>query len=95
MVHFFEARKEDRQGDPLSIIFNNVVDMLVILFARTRDNGQFTRVDPYLVDDGLSILHYSYVIIFYENNLGHAKNMKLFLCAFEHISNLMINFHKR
>jgi hypothetical protein len=95
VVHFFEARKEVRQCDPLSILFNNVVDMLAILVARTRDNGQFTRVDPYLVDDGLSILHYSYVIIFYENNLEHANNMKLFLCAFEQLSNLMINFHKR
>lgn len=39
------------------------------------------------------IIHLS--LFFYENNLEHAKNMKLFICAFEQISNLMINFHKR
>jgi len=45
--------------------------------------------------DGLSILQYAdNTIIFMENNLDQAVNMKLLLCAFEQLSGLKINFHK-
>ena len=55
----------------------------------------FGGIVPHLVDDGLSILQYADdTIIFMKNNLEHAKNMKLLLCAFEQLSGLKINFHK-
>jgi hypothetical protein len=48
-----------------------------------------------LVDGGLSILQYiDDTIIFLDDDLEGAKNMKLVLCAFEHLSGLKINFHK-
>jgi hypothetical protein len=48
-----------------------------------------------LVDRGLSILQYTDdTILFMENNLEEAKNLKLVLCAFEKLSGLKINFHK-
>ena len=51
-------------------------------------------VVPHLVDDELSILQYADdTIIFMENDLEQAKNMKRLLCAFEQLSGLKINFH--
>ena len=69
--------------------------MLAILIARAKENHQFKGVVPHLVDDGLSILQYiDDTILFMENNLEQAKNLKLLLCAFEQLSGLKINFHK-
>lgn len=66
-----------------------------ILIERARDNGQFSGIVPHLVQDGLSILQYADdTIIFMENNLKEAKNMKLLLCIFEQLSSLKINFLK-
>ena len=42
---------------------------------------------PHLVDGGLSILQYvDDTILFLENDLVLAKNLKLVLCAFEKLS---------
>jgi hypothetical protein len=49
-----------------------------------------------LVDDGISILQYADdTIIFMDHDLDKAQNMKLLLCAFEQVSGLKINFHKK
>jgi retron-type reverse transcriptase len=94
--HYFQTRKGVRQGDPLSpILFNIVVDMLAILISQAKESEQIQRVVPHFVDEGLSILQYADdTIIFMDNDLEKAKNMKLLLCAFEQLSGLMINFHK-
>lgn len=77
------------------ILFNIVVDMLAVLITRAKDLGQFRGVVPHLVDGGLSILQYADdTIIFMENDIEEAKNMKLVLNAFEQLSGLKINFHK-
>ena len=69
--------------------------MLAILIERAKENQQFKRVVPHLIDDGLSILQYADdTILFMEHNLEQAKNLKLLLCAFEQLSGLKINFHK-
>jgi retron-type reverse transcriptase len=94
--HYFQTRKGVRQGDPLSpILFNIVVDMLAILIARAKEADQIQGVVPHLVDEGLSVLQYADdTIIFMDNDLEKAKNMKLLLCAFEQLSGLKINFYK-
>ena len=72
-----------------------MVDMLAILISRAKETGQIQGVVPHLVDEGLSILQYADdTIIFMDNDLERAKNMKLLLCAFEPLSGLKINFHK-
>jgi hypothetical protein len=47
------------------------------------------------VDGGLSILQYADdIVLFLDHDLDKAKNLKLFLCMFEQLSRLKINFHK-
>jgi hypothetical protein len=77
------------------LLFNLVADMLSALFNRAKEDGQVRGLVPHLVDGGISILQYTDdTILFMKNDLEHAKNMKLLLCAFEQLSGLKINFHK-
>jgi hypothetical protein len=94
--HYFQTRKGLRQGDPLSpILFNIVADMLAILIARAKEDGQVAGLIPHLVEGGISILQYADdTILFMEHDLDKALNMKLVLCIFEQLSGLKINFHK-
>jgi hypothetical protein len=94
--HYFQTRKGLRQGDSLSpMLFNIVADLLAILIERAKPDGQIEGVIPHLVDGGLSILQYAYdTILFKENDLEKARNLKLILAAFEQLSGLKINFHK-
>jgi hypothetical protein len=69
--------------------------MLAVLINRAKTEGQIEGVIPHLVDEGLSILQYTDdTILFMENDLDKARNMKLLLSAFEELSGLKINFHK-
>jgi retron-type reverse transcriptase len=94
--HYFQTEKGLRQGDLLSpILFNIVADMLAILIARAKEDGQVAGLIPHLVDVGVSILQYANdTILFMEHDLQKALNMKLILCIFEKLSCLKINFHK-
>ena len=50
---------------------------------------------PHLVDEGLSVLQYvDDTVIFMDNDLERAKNVKLLLRAFEQLLGVKINFHK-
>ena len=69
--------------------------MLAILLSRAKEADHIRWVVPHLVDEGLSVLQYADdTVIFMDNDLERAKNMKLLLCAFEQLSGLKINFHK-
>jgi hypothetical protein len=58
--HYFQSKKDLRQGDPLSsILFNLVVDMLATLIERAKELGIFGGVIPHLIHNGLSILQYA------------------------------------
>jgi hypothetical protein len=94
--HCFQTKKGPRQGDPLSpILFNIIADMLAIVIQRAKEDGQVDGLILHLVDGGVSILQYADdTIIFMENNLEKALNMKLILYFFEQLLGLKINFHK-
>jgi hypothetical protein len=94
--HYFQTLKGLWQGDPLSpILFNIVADMLAILIARAKEDGQVGGLIPHLVDGGISILQYAdATILFMEHDLVKTVNMKLILAIFEQLSDLKINFHK-
>jgi hypothetical protein len=69
--HYFETQKVLRQRDPLSpIIFNIIADMLAVLVARVKEDGQVNGFVPHLVDGGDSILQYANdTIIFMEHDI--------------------------
>jgi hypothetical protein len=94
--NYFQTKKGLRQGDPLSpMLFNIVVDMLVVIIERAKNDGQVGGLIPHLVEGGISILQYADdTILFMEHDLDKALNMKLVLCLFEQLSGLKINFHK-
>jgi hypothetical protein len=69
--------------------------MLPIIINRAKNIGQIAGVVPHLVDNCLSILQYADdTLIFMEDDLEKAKNLKLLLCAFEQLFGLKINFNK-
>jgi hypothetical protein len=69
--------------------------MLEILVRRATDAGEVNGLVPHLVEGGLSILQYADdTILFLENDLQQAHNLKLVLNAFEKLAGLKINFHK-
>lgn len=77
------------------ILFNLVADMLAIFISRAKEAGLLSGVVPHLIEDGLSILQFADdTILFLNNDLEQAKNLKLILCVFEQLSGLKINFHK-
>jgi hypothetical protein len=82
--HYFQTHNGLRQGDPLSpILFNLIADMLAILIARAKEDGQVEGLIPHLVDGGISILQYADdTILLMEHDLQKALNMKLILCIF-------------
>jgi hypothetical protein len=70
--------------------------MLAILINRAKEEGQFDGIIPHMVDGGLLILQYmDNTVLSMDHDLDKAKNLKLLLCAFEKLSGLKINFHKR
>jgi hypothetical protein len=93
---YFQTKKGLRQVDPLSpLLFNLVADMLNLLIYRAKEGGQINGLVPHLIVGGISILQYADdTILFVENDLEQAANMKLLLCAFERLSDFKINFHK-
>jgi hypothetical protein len=95
--HYFQTRKGLRQGDPLSpILFNILADILAILIARAKEDGQIGGLIPDLVEGGVSILQYADdTIIFMEHDFDKAMNMKLILSFFEQLSGLKIKIITR
>jgi hypothetical protein len=86
-----------RQGDPLSLIlFNTAVDALAILVNRVVESGLIKGVISHLVPRGAYMFQYADDTFFlFEDSLESARNLKLILCFFEHLSGLKVNFHKR
>ena len=77
------------------MLFNIAADMLAILIARAKEDGQIGGLIPHLVEGWVSILQYADdTILFMEHDIEKAVNMKLILCLFEQLSGLKINFHK-
>jgi hypothetical protein len=63
--HYFQTRKGLRQGDPLSpILFNITNDMLAILIARAKEDGQVNGLIPHLVDGGCPFYSMLMILLF-------------------------------
>jgi hypothetical protein len=93
---YFVTRKGLRQGDPFSpILFNVAADVLATLISRAQEQGFIKGLIPEMYEGGLSLLQYADDTIFmFEDNLEYARNLKIILCTFEHLTGLKINFSK-
>jgi hypothetical protein len=77
------------------MLFNIVVDMLVVIIERAKNDGQVGGLIPHLVEGGICILQYVRGYdYFLEHDLLKAVNMKLIICLFEELSGFQINFRK-
>ena len=75
------------------LLFNIVADMLAVIIGRAKQHGHVEGLVPHLVNGGVSILQYADdTILFMENDMAKARNMKLILCLLEQLSGLKINF---
>ena len=55
--HYFQTLKVLRQRDQLSpLLFNLVSDMLVVIIARAKEDGQVGGLIPHLVEGGICIV---------------------------------------
>jgi hypothetical protein len=69
--------------------------MLAVSVERSKVQNMFDGLVPHFVDGGLFVLQYADdTILFLDDDLVTARNLKLVLCAFEKLSGLKINFHK-
>jgi hypothetical protein len=60
-----------------------------------QDQGFITGLIPEMYEGGISLLQYADDIIFmFEDDLKNARNLKVILCTFEHLTGLKINFMK-
>lgn len=94
---YFVTRKGLRQRDPFSpLLFNIAADVLATLVQRVQEQGFIKSVLPRLYDGGQAILKYADDTIFcFEDDLEGARNLKVIICVFEHLTGLKINFLKR
>jgi hypothetical protein len=77
------------------MLFNVVANMLAMIIASAKEDGLLGGIIPHLVEGEDGILHYANnIILFMEQVVEKAVNMKLILYMFEHLSIQKINFHK-
>jgi uncharacterized membrane protein YebE (DUF533 family) len=63
-----------------------VADLLAVMIARAKEDGQVGGLIPHLIEGGVSILQYDDdIILFMEQDLAKEVNMKLILCIFEQL----------
>jgi hypothetical protein len=93
---FFLTRRGVRQGDPISPIhFSFMADVFTRILMRAAGNGQIKGLLQSLNETGVVSLQYADdTLLFLENNLAVARNLKWLLSCFEQLSGMRINFHK-
>jgi hypothetical protein len=93
---FFLTRCGVRQGGPISpIMFNVAADVFTRMLMRTASYWQITGLLQGM--NATSVISMQYVddtLLFLENNLASAINLKWLLSCFEYLSRMRINFHK-
>jgi len=93
---FFKPGKGLRQGDPLSpLLFNLVADVFSRMLMKAARHGLITGLLPQMLEDGIISLQYADdTLLFLENNLEKACNLKWLLVCFEQMSGMKINYDK-
>jgi hypothetical protein len=93
---FFKPGKGLRQGDPLSpLLFNLVADVFSRMLMRAAKVNLITGLLPHSEPGGIISLQYADdTLLFLENNLDKAVNLKWILVCFEQLSGMKINYDK-
>ena len=93
---FFKSGKGLRQGDPLSpLLFNLVADVFSRMLMKAARHGLVTGLLPQVVEGGIISLQYADdTLLFLENNMEKACNLKWLLVCFEQMSGMKINYDK-
>lgn len=94
--HFFIATKGVGQGDPVSpLLFNLVADVFTRMLTRAAQHSHIRGLMTRLYPNGVISLQYADdTLIFIDDKLETAQNLKWFMSCFEQLSGLRINFHK-
>jgi hypothetical protein len=87
---FFLTGRGVRQGDPISpILFNFMADVFTRILMRAANNGQIKGLLQSLNGTGVISLQYADdTLLFLENNLAVARNLKWLLSCFEQLSGM-------
>ena len=93
---FFKPGKGLRQGDPLSpLLFNLVADVFTRMLMKAARQNLISGLLPQVVEGGVISLQYADdTLLFLENDLEKASNLKWFLVCFEQMSGMKINYDK-
>jgi hypothetical protein len=94
--NFFLTGKGLRQGDPSSpILFDMVVDVLTRMLMKAASGNLISGLCPDLCPGGVISLQYADdTILFLDNDVEKAKNLRKTLVCFEQVSGMRINYSK-
>jgi hypothetical protein len=91
---YFSSYKGVRQGDPFApTLFNMAVNSLSKMIHLAQQNGKILGLANHIVKNGCAILQYTDdTILFIQDDIDSAINMKIVLYLFEAMYGLKINF---
>ena len=93
---YFKPRKGLRQGDPLSPIISNLVaDIFTRMLMKAARSSLVAGLLPRALDGGVLSLQYANdILLFLENDLEKANNLKWLLICYEKMTGMKINYDK-
>jgi hypothetical protein len=93
---YFCSHKGVRQGDPFApSLFNVVVNCLSKMIQIATQNDLIAGLADHVIEGGCAILQYADdTILFIQDDMESARNLKLLIYIFESMSGLKINFEK-
>jgi len=93
---YFKLGKGLRQGDPLSpLLFNLVADIFTRMLVKAASNSLIAGLLPQVIAGGVVSLQYADdTLLFLEDDLDKANNLKWLLLCYEQMTGMRINFDK-
>jgi len=93
---FFKPGKGLRQGDPLSpLLFNLVADVFSRMLMKAARANLISGLLPQVESGGIISLQYADdTLLFLEDDLTKAANLKWMLVCYEQLSGMKINYDK-